>query len=101
MPKYSTCPCGGLKTDGKCDRCKPSQRRQTTAARGYDNKWRKLSERVRQDEPLCRDCANAGRVTPCDHVHHQVPISVDPSRRLDRSNLVPLCEACHEKRHSR
>lgn len=30
-------------------------------------------------------------------VDHRVPISVDPSRRLDPTNLRSCCDHCHQK----
>lgn len=69
----------------------------TTTERGYDWQWRKLSERFRKEFPLCQECERQGRVTPCDEVHHIVPISEAPWLRLDRSNLMALCVACHDR----
>lgn len=36
------------------------------------------------------------KTTPSTQVHHIVPISVDKRRRLDRSNLIAVCEECHK-----
>jgi 5-methylcytosine-specific restriction protein A len=50
---------------------------------------------VLADEPLCRFCAEQGRVTAARDVDHIVPIVQRPDLRLDRSNLRPLCQPCH------
>jgi 5-methylcytosine-specific restriction endonuclease McrA len=45
--------------------------------------------------PLCADC---DRLAQC--VHHVVPRHAAPERMYDESNLVSLCNACHEARHN-
>jgi 5-methylcytosine-specific restriction protein A len=87
--------------DGKCGQCTKRQRKLTTTQAGYDGRWKKMSERLRAQHPLCQDCLANDRVTPSEHCHHIVPISVDPSRRLDPSNIAVLCRACHEARHKK
>jgi 5-methylcytosine-specific restriction protein A len=89
------CHCGAI-VKGKCDRCKPSSSLgKTTAERGYDNRWRVLSERKRAIDPLCEECERQGVVTAADEVHHVVPISEAPWLRLKWSNLMSVCRACH------
>lgn len=39
-------------------------------------------------------CAACGTRTRLE-VHHVVPYAVDPSRELDRRNLITLCRSCH------
>ena len=55
------------------------------------------------DFDQCEDCRNVGRVTVATEVHHIEPIRTAAGweRRLDQSNLVVLCPACHNKRHKR
>lgn len=95
------CRCGGIKTDGKCDRCgvRDREHKQSTKQRGYDSRWKRLSERVRQQRPLCEDCEAQGRTRPATQVHHVETIEDAPHKRLDVGNLVALCEECHAKRH--
>lgn len=51
--------------------------------------------------PNCVDCERmTGRITPATVPHHIVPVRLDPSRRLDPSNLVSLCNCCHQRRHA-
>ncbi len=90
----SFCQCGQIK--GQCG-CKTV--RKTTKERGYGNDWKMLSERYRNENPLCEDCFSNGVVSPCTEVHHKVPVSVDRSLRLEVDNLVALCSKCHEARH--
>lgn len=80
------------------DRCPQCYK---TSARGYDHRWRKLSEDYRIRNPLCEDCDAQGRTTPAAEVHHIVPINQDPSKRLDVNNLVALCKQCHDLRHDK
>lgn len=84
-------------------RVKP-QHKQKTSERGYGWDWQKLRRQMGFTEttrPLCADCEENDRVTPAEHIHHKVKIVVDPSKRLDPSNLVCLCSKCHEIRTSR
>jgi len=98
------CRCGAVVDAAGCGRC--SKRRKpmeykTTKQRGYGSDWKDLSERYRAQYPLCEDCLKAGRVRPSSEVHHVVPISVEPSLRLEWTNLVALCANCHADRHTR
>jgi 5-methylcytosine-specific restriction endonuclease McrA len=51
---------------------------------------------------LCRACEAAGCVTLAQEVDHVQPFEglTDP-RRLDPSNLQPLCTRCHRKKTGR
>ena len=97
--KLSLCRCGGTRTKDGCDACKPRrfQHGKTTAERGYDHKWRMLSERYRAEKPLCEACENAGKVTPATEVHHIIPALESEYHRLDRNNLMALCRQCHQE----
>lgn len=72
-------------------------RRGSAAKRGYDARWRKIRQQVLNEEPLCRFCLEAGRVTSATDVDH---IDGNP-RNNDRSNLRPLCHECHSRRTAR
>lgn len=61
----------------RCDDCKPApartarrimaeQRRGTAKQRGYDQQWRRLSERARRLQPFCSDCGRTDHLTT-DH----------------------------------
>jgi 5-methylcytosine-specific restriction protein A len=71
--------------------------RGSAASRGYDGAWRRLRLAILRRHPLCADCEAEGRWVRATEVHHIVPIAVDPSRRLDPTNLRPLCRGCHRR----
>lgn len=62
-------------------------------ARGYGRAWERLRAAVLAEEPLCRECAKAGRVTAAEDVDHIVPRARGGTD--DRANLQPLCAPCH------
>ena len=94
------CACGAV-VKGKCEACSAKRRstedkfRGSSSDRGYDNQWRKLSERFRKHNPLCARCNVKGRVEPAQDVHHIKPISTHPHLRLEWDNLMSLCRQCH------
>jgi 5-methylcytosine-specific restriction enzyme A len=90
------CRCGAIVKD-RCPRCDPKPKHKlTTAQRGYDHRWRKLSEHIRTENPLCKRCESLEIVTPSTEVHHIVPITQNPALRYELSNLIALCRECHE-----
>jgi hypothetical protein len=60
----------------------------------YDWRWAKLSHQVLKQQPVC-DTPGCGR--PSAHVDHITPVKVAPWRRLDRTNLHGVCQACHNR----
>lgn len=72
---------------------RPSDVRPSAHRRGYDTAWNKLRALVLAEEPLCRPCRRADRVTEAEHVDHDVPLSRGGTN--DRTNLVPMCQSCH------
>lgn len=58
-------------------------------------KWRALRDRHLKEKPRCEVCGCEMGVVP----HHIVPVHVDPSKELEPSNLISLCEGrtfnCH------
>ena len=56
---------------------------------------------INRDYGLCQDCLKDDRVNTFNTVHHNTPIKIDWSKRLDLNNLVCLCESCHQIRHSK
>lgn len=64
----------------------------------YDSTaWRELRARVLALEPLCRMCANMGRVEGATMVDHILEISLG-GKALDINNLQPLCMSCHRSK---
>ena len=68
------------------------QARGSAASRGYDRQWAKLRLAHLRANPLCVFCQRAAVL-----VDHRVPIAVDPTRRLDPTNLRSCCDDCHQK----
>jgi 5-methylcytosine-specific restriction enzyme A len=82
---------GFTRTDGR-----------SSSARGYGGDWRKVRAAVLAQEPLCRICDEAGRVTVATQVDHIRPFrGLSDPLRLDRANLRPLCDPCHRARSAR
>lgn len=69
-------------------------RRESAAARGYGYRWRKIRLIHLRQEPLCRACAEAGRVTPATEVDH---IDGDPHNNAPM-NHQSLCGTCHKRK---
>ena len=96
------CRCGGLRTNGQCNRCTAGNQRpahkQTTRERGYGYDWQQFRKVFLAQHPLCVDCMEQGRATEAEELHHVVKIIDAPERRLDPSNVMPLCSECHDKR---
>jgi 5-methylcytosine-specific restriction protein A len=57
--------------------------------------WRKLRAKVLQQQPLCVHCKEQKRLTPAQMVDHIKPIRLG-GLPLDESNLMPLCNHCHQ-----
>jgi hypothetical protein len=56
------------------------------------SRWRSVRTAHLAQEPACVACGS--RQKP--HVHHVVPVHLDPERELDPGNLVTLCAGhCH------
>jgi len=54
----------------------------------YDSAWTKVRNAFIRDHPSCQWPGCGARADEVDHV---VPVRVDPSRRLDVTNLRSLC----------
>lgn len=70
--------------------------RESAYRRGYGARWRKLRAQILMDEPLCRECRKAGCIVPATDVDHIVARADGGTD--DRSNLQPLCHACHSRK---
>ena len=82
---------------GYCAGCARARERDrgTSTQRGYGGKWRKVSERVRREQPVCRVCATR----PSVHVDHIIPKTQGGDD--DRSNLQGICFPCHQAKTRR
>lgn len=111
MPLAVPCiDCGNLAQPGpRCDTCqeradqiKAARRERkrapepTSTARGYDNKWRRLSERARRLQPFCSDCGATENLT-CDHS----PEAWERKARgleIRLQDVDVVCDPCNQKR---
>lgn len=95
MPRRlpTVCHCG----QSACFRHARTEERPSAHRRGYDARWKRLRDVVLSEEPLCRFCAQQGRITEATEVDHIVPIAHDPTLRLTRTNLRALCKPCHSR----
>ena len=68
-------------------------------------RWIKLRDWMRAYHPLCQLCLLQNKTVPMVEVHHIVPIKTGRSNyekellAYDPSNLVSLCERCHDGVH--
>ena len=69
----------------------------SSTERGYGSDWQAVRNSVVNKHPLCIDCRRRDVTRPVDEVHHVEKIRDRPDLRLDRTNLAPLCEECHEQ----
>ena len=63
----------------------------------HTKQWRKVRKLVLEKYfYVCQECEGEA-----DMVHHIVEIKDDPTLSLTFSNLLPLCNSCHNKIHDR
>ena len=68
-------------------------------------RWVKLRSAYLNKHPLCEACAQQGRVTAAQEVHHRTPVenaaSLAGMEQLmyDPGNLQALCHNCHIEAH--
>lgn len=74
--------------------------RGSSRVRGYNNQWERVRAIKLQLNPLCEMCDKQGLTVRAEMVHHVKPID-EGGARLELSNLMSLCNACHEKIHGR
>lgn len=60
---------------------------------------RKRARILRRDGYLCQNCKRYGRMRPATTVHHILHYEDRPDLALTDSNLISLCDACHNKSH--
>ena len=66
--------------------------------------WRACRANVlKKNGGLCQLCLAKGLIEPAVHVHHKIPLTAgnvnNPRIALDESNLMALCEECHQEQH--
>lgn len=62
-------------------------------------RWMKFRRVYLFDNPLCLDCMWEGVPTPATTPHHIIERLHAPELAYDEDNLIPLCHACHTRRH--
>lgn len=80
------------------DQRKQDQRRGSSAARGYDSRWRKARAGYLRKHPLCRLHQMRGELEPATVVDHIIPHRGDKARFWDSNNWQPLCKRCHDRK---
>lgn len=62
--------------------------------------WKdKRKEILKRDNNECQSCKSKGRFSPADCIHHKIHLKDNPLLGLTNSNLVSLCNACHNREH--
>jgi 5-methylcytosine-specific restriction enzyme A len=61
--------------------------------------WAMIRRWVLAEEPLCRSCQAAGRVSASVEVDHITPLSQGGTD--DRANLAGICVSCHREKSAR
>ena len=67
----------------------------------YNSKeWKhKRNMILRRDKYQCQECRRYGRTTEAVTVHHIKHLDEHPELALEPSNLISLCNRCHNKAH--
>lgn len=91
------------------DRLKANKYKEYDNNRNYDKEWNFYRTKqwtmfrdyiLSRDNYLCQECLKDKQLTPGNTVHHIITIREDYSKRLDESNCITVCNACHEKIHN-
>lgn len=61
-------------------------------------RWRNTSRRFLAANPLCAECAKAGRCAPSQCTDHVIPHRGDLTLFWDRGNYAALCFSCHSRK---
>ena len=67
----------------------------------YDSPiWKRRRESIlKRDGYLCQNCKRYGRLRPAQTVHHIQHLDEHPELAFTPSNLISLCNDCHNKAH--
>jgi 5-methylcytosine-specific restriction protein A len=72
------------------------------AAMYKEQRWVRLSARVRNEEPVCVECIRKGQTPrPTRHADHITPHRGDRVLFFDRSNVQGICANCHSAKTKR
>lgn len=63
-------------------------------------KWKRKRKRIlRRDKYECQMCKRYGIIREAVTVHHIQELEDRPDLALTNSNLISVCQACHNKLH--
>ena len=60
-------------------------------------RWFSLRDRVRKEEPFCRECGKLGRQVLTTEIDHIKPVRLG-GEKYDRTNVQGLCTPCHSRK---
>ena len=64
------------------------------------SQWRKMRRLCfERDNYECQRCKDDGKFSQAEVVHHIEHLKHNPLRALDMTNLISLCNVCHNKVH--
>lgn len=64
------------------------------------SEWRKKRKQIiERDNNECQRCKEEGRVGKAECVHHILHLTARPDLALTDSNLITLCNTCHNSEH--
>ena len=75
--------------------------RLSPAARGYGHRWRVVSKRFLDENPLCAECSTEERPVAAEVVDHVIPHKGDMALFWDPDNWRGLCARCHNRKTAR
>lgn len=58
---------------------------------GRSGEWQTVRKEYLVYRPSCEACGSKKAL----NVHHVIPYHLDPSKELDKNNLITLCHTCH------
>lgn len=90
--------CPNLSHDVYCEKHRPLYARESSASRGYDQRWRAARRRFLRAHPLCAQCRRDGALTPATVMDHIIPHRGDERLFWDEGNWQPLCKPCHDRK---
>lgn len=69
------------------------------ATNAYGREHRAIRKQLLEEEPLCQECQEQGRVTPATIADHVIPLA--EGGKTERSNYRALCDACSRSKTAR
>jgi len=92
--------CGVLVDNGYCSKHQTDKNRYqgSSTSRGYDRRWRNFRKRYLSENVLCIDCLEQQHIKLAEHIHHKRKLKDFPELKYEETNLMSLCEECHNTR---